>query len=90
MSRKNRVMEQKNRKVRIESMKASKASALRHSQMEYHFGDWKPIKDNTDRMYHKTSAPISDSEALKNPNLTLSEIMALRIKRANIAIKYGC
>ena len=88
MSRKNKVMEAKNRKARIESMKASKESALRRSQMEYRFGDWKPIKDGTDRMYHKTSIPIA--EALENPNLTLSELMSLRRKRANIALKYGC
>ena len=88
MGRKNKVMEQKNRKVRIESMKASKESALRHSQMEYRFGDWSVPIDGVSMMYHKTSRKISEIES--NPNLTLSEIMSLRRRRANIAINYGC
>lgn len=91
MSRKNKVMEQKNRKVRIESMKASKVSALRHSVMELHFGDISLPKDGSANMYRPTEGKVTKAmkvaeidEKLKNPNLSISERMALVRKRATL------
>lgn len=91
MSRKNKVMEQKNRKVRIENMKASKVSALRHSVMELHFGDISLPKDGSANMYRPTEGKVTKAmkvadidEKLKNPNLSISERMALVRKRATL------
>lgn len=88
MSRKNKVMEQKNRKARIESMKASKASALRHSVMELHFGDISLPKDGTANMYKVTEGKTTTAmkvaeidEKLKNLNLSISDRMSLVRKR---------
>ena len=89
MSRKNKVMEAKNRKVRIESMKASKISALRHSVMEIHFGDITIPKDGVGNMYKPTEGKVTTAmkvaeidEKLQSLSLSISERMALIRKRA--------
>lgn len=91
MSRKNRVMEAKNRKVRICDARARKESALRHSVMELHFGDISLPKDGTANMYKVTEGKITKAmkvteidEKLKNSNLSISEHMALVRKRATL------
>lgn len=91
MSRKNKAMEAKNRKARIESMKASKVSALRHSVMELHFGDISLPKDGSANMYRPTEGKVTKAMKmgeiegkLKNPNLSISERMALVRKRATL------
>ena len=91
MSHKNKAMEAKNRKARIESMKASKASALRHSVMELHFGDISLPKDGSANMYKPTEGKVTKAmkvaeidEKLKNPNLSISDRMSLVRKRATL------
>ena len=91
MSRKNKVMEQKNRKVRMYDAQIGKVSALRHSVMEIHFGDITLPKDGSGNMYKPTEGKITTAmkvadidEKLKNPNLSISERMALVRKRATL------
>lgn len=91
MSRKNKVMEQKNRKVRICDARTNKISALRHSVMEIHFGDITLPKDGVGNMYKPTEGKITTGmkvaeidEKLQNLNLSISERMALIRKRATL------
>lgn len=91
MSRKNKVMEQKNRKVRMYDAQIGKVSALRHSVMELHFGDITLPKDGSGNMYKPTEGKTTTAmkvadidEKLKNPNLSISERMALVRKRATL------
>lgn len=91
MSRKNKVMEQKNRKVRMYDAQIGKVSALRHSVMELHFGDISLPKDGSGNMYKPTEGKTTTAmkvadidEKLKNPNLSISERMALVRKRTTL------
>ena len=88
MSRKNKAMEAKNRKVRICDAQARKVSALRHSVMEIHFGDISLPRDGSANMYKPTEGKVTKTmkvaeidEKLKNLNLSISDRMSLVRKR---------